>query len=206
MTIECFMIKATDEVARSLRRYAGGSKCPSKAKWIHDASMPLDTIQKPLQDAKPHTDGTLSGDLHPHDDPLWPHTCVCGYVFAEDDTWQLLENRMYAIAGGKQMSKRDWLKEPGAMWDAPWYPWKGPDGLSLVVVLPNGLTWNIDGPANNCTEADDYRQERHHCWTRSGTPPGITVGKADGPTCKVGAGSIKAGDYHGFLRDGRFTS
>jgi hypothetical protein len=44
----------------------------------------------------------------------------------------------------------------------------------------------------------------HRCWVRHGEPPRITVDK-NGPTCQAGAGSILAGDYHGFLRDGAFT-
>jgi hypothetical protein len=83
---------------------------------------------------------------------------------------------------------------------------KGPDGRCLVVVCPNGCEWMIDGPASNCTMPQDRGpfSSSHRCWVRHGEPPNITVDKA-GRTCAAGAGSIQAGDYHGFLRDGAFT-
>lgn len=102
---------------------------------------------------------------------------------------------------------------PGAMWDAPWmhdhgklkggYLLGGPntDGRWLVVRLPNGRDWCIDSRASNCTKPDD---DRHRCWIRHGTPPVLTVDK-NGETCAAGAGSIQAGDYHGFLRNGQLV-
>lgn len=72
----------------------------------------------------------------------------------------------------------------------------------LTVKLPNGRSWNIDGEATNCDRKGD---KSHRCWCRHGTPPNITVDKTPEPggsTCGAGAGSIQAGDYHGFLRGG----
>ena len=95
---------------------------------------------------------------------------------------------------------------PGAMWYADWMlelghdEWVGPDGHSLVVKCPNGTDWAIDSRASNCTLPND---SKHKCWIRHGTPPNITVDK-NGLTCAAGAGSIQAGDYHGFLRAGQF--
>ncbi len=89
------------------------------------------------------------------------------------------------------------------MWDACWFDdcWKGPDGRSLVVVCPNGHEWMIDSQCSNCTEKTDVGAfgVAHRCWTRTGTPPLIQVGKQFGKTCSAGGGSIQAGDYHGFL-------
>jgi hypothetical protein len=68
----------------------------------------------------------------------------------------------------------------------------------LTVKLPNGRSWNIDSEATNCTRKG---VKSHRCWIRHGTPPDITVDK-NGDTCAAGAGSIQAGDYHGFLRNG----
>lgn len=102
---------------------------------------------------------------------------------------------------------------PGAMWDAPWmhdhgkakggFLLGGPnaDGRWLVVRLPNGRDWCIDSRANNCTMPND---DGHRCWIRHGTPPVLTVDK-NGRTCEAGAGSIQAGDYHGFLRNGQLV-
>jgi hypothetical protein len=75
------------------------------------------------------------------------------------------------------------------------------DGTHLTVVLPNGEYWDIDSRANNCTMKED---RIHRCWIRHGEPPNVTVDK-NGPTCQAGAGSIMAGSYHGFLRNGEFT-
>jgi hypothetical protein len=89
------------------------------------------------------------------------------------------------------------------MWDAFWAGphAQGPDGKSLVVVCPNGEQWMIDSHASNCTNPTDSGPYgvAHRCWTRTGTPPLISVGKQWGKTCAAGAGSILAGNYHGFL-------
>lgn len=71
------------------------------------------------------------------------------------------------------------------------------DGPHLLVQTPGGQ-WNIDSRASNCKSPFDYE---HRCWIRHGEPPAITVDK-DGVTCEAGAGSIKVGDFHGFLRGG----
>jgi hypothetical protein len=86
------------------------------------------------------------------------------------------------------------------MWDATWMTRKGLDDRSLFVILPNRKEWAIDERATNCTLPKD---NNHRCWIRTGEPPVITAGKK-GPTCAAGAGSIRAGDYHGFLEDGKF--
>ena len=51
---------------------------------------------------------------------------------------------------------------PGAMWYGPHSYRPGPDGRTLMVVLPNGNHWNIDVLASNCTrrgEAGSSRSE-----------------------------------------------
>ena len=95
---------------------------------------------------------------------------------------------------------------PGTMYWESWHPaqcrfWDNCDGKHLHVILPNGIHWNIDGRASNCTLPQD---RVHRCWIREGIPPYITVGK-NGLTCSVGAGSIQVMNYHGFLRDGILT-
>lgn len=79
--------------------------------------------------------------------------------------------------------------------------WDNCEGQHLQVVLPNGRHWDIDSRASNCTMPND---RLHRCWVRAGEPPNITVGK-NGLTCSAGAGSIQAGAYHGFLRNGVLT-
>lgn len=96
---------------------------------------------------------------------------------------------------------------PGAMWNAHWMPTSegSVDGRYIVVRLPNGHEWAMDGPSSNCTRPG----EPHDCWCRHGDPPRLTVDKNPEPgrsTCAAGAGSIQAGNFHGFLRDGILVS
>lgn len=95
---------------------------------------------------------------------------------------------------------------PGMMYWEPWHGetchfWDNCDGKHLHVVLPNGVHWDIDGRATNCTLPND---RTHRCWIREGIPPNVTAGK-NGHTCSAGAGSILSGNYHGFLRNGVLT-
>lgn len=80
----------------------------------------------------------------------------------------------------------------------------GPDGKSINIVLPNGRIWAIDSRASNCDMKEDHV---HKCWVRHGDGRGgnIHVDK-EGHTCNAGAGSILAGDYHGFLHHGYLKS
>jgi AMMECR1 domain-containing protein/orotate phosphoribosyltransferase len=101
------------------------------------------------------------------------------------------------------------------MWWAPWLDdlYKPQLEHVLVVVCPNGYLWVIDSEAANCTSpakrnpdgSYGREQENHHCWIIHGAPPQITVDK-NGETCAAGAGSILVGGYHGFLRNGAFTT
>ena len=79
----------------------------------------------------------------------------------------------------------------------------GPDGKALTVILPNGIPWCIDSRAKNCTRPDDLV---HRCWVRSGNVlEGTLHVDKNGDTCQAGAGSIVAGDFHGFLINGFIT-
>lgn len=78
--------------------------------------------------------------------------------------------------------------------------WDNHKGPHLVVILPNGIEWNIDSRANNCDMPND---RLHRCWVRTGEPPNVTAGKG-GFSCTAGGGSILAGNYHGFLTNGVF--
>ena len=144
-----------------------------------------------------------------HDDPRWPARCdKCDHRFVEADIWQSWQELIWRRPDtGEEFVLRDTCAPefdapaapPGATWNAHWYHRKGPDGMSLHVLLPNGRTWTVDSEANNCTR----KGESHCCWVRHGDPhqANVTVDK-DGDTCAAGAGSIQAGDYHGFLVSG----
>jgi hypothetical protein len=219
VAVACYWLEPTDQAEVGLRRYAPASgelspKCPREGgAWgYHGALVVLATVPITWSAERPEgcSHWLAEGDdrygvpdfAYPaHDDPRWPSRCECGYEFAAGDPWQKWFEQLYQRAdNGGLVRLRD--APPGAMWDARFSPWKGPDGRSLVVKCPNGGgDWAIDSRASNCTMPDD---SEHRCWVRHGEPPVITVDK-DGKTCNAGGGSIQAGDYHGFLRGGAFT-
>jgi hypothetical protein len=95
-----------------------------------------------------------------------------------------------------------WSREHG---DRPCFHWDNCPGRHLMVVLPNGHQWDVDSRASNCGRPDD---RTHRCWVRVGDPerPETLHVSKDGDTCAAGAGSIVAGDYHGFLSHGTLTA
>jgi len=191
------MLERTNQFRQSLRRFTFSTAgvCPKNPTWGHDATVHLgiETIETDLE-------GTIFECAH--DDPRWPKVCAaCGYSFTADDQWQSNTQRLHRTPSGELLRPQE--ADPGAMWFVPWY-----DGFYvpqlehvLAVMLPNKIDWVVDSQANNCTMPDDRRQEKHHCWIISGTLPDITAGKG-GVTCAAGAGSILAGNWHGFLRNG----
>jgi len=135
----------------------------------------------------------------------WPTHCeVCGEPVPEEANSYASQTRFYNTESGRP--------EPGDMFWAPWYhgedkkfhcQWDNCDDPRghLIVVLPNGHQWDTDGRASNCTMKED---RLHRCWCRHGEPPNIHVDK-NGHTCQAGAGSIMAGNYHGFLHNGELV-
>lgn len=205
MGVKCFLIVPTNLAWVRLRRFSHADEVNNH---YHDASSLIGTCDhwKKYDD-----DEGQEGDWHyadnkpdvPHDDPRWPTHCECGYQFTPDDNWQVNTDAIFRRTDNDQaVSLRD--APPGAMYDAEWLPESfgvGEDGRRLYVVCPSGVTWFIDGHASNCTMPED---NIHKCWVRHGEVPNITVDK-NGVTCAAGGGSIIAGNYHGFLRDGEFT-
>lgn len=136
-------------------------------------------------------------EMHMGDVPeeLCPTHCdICGEPVPEEASPFLVQRRLYNTDSGKP--------EPGDLFWSEFHthPWDNDTELHLIAVLPNGQRWDIDSRASNCTMP---QEKTHRCWCRHGEPPNITVDK-NGYTCQAGAGSIVAGDYHGFLRDGQF--
>lgn len=216
-----FWLDPTDEVAVGLRRYStadhDGWTCT--ADW-HDALVFTGVEPAIWSD----TDHGRVLDVRPevaHDDPRWPAKCArgCGYQFTDDDRWQEWQELLYRRADtGEIVTIRGRHADdpadappsapPGAMWNAWWMPdtpaWRGPDGMALMVRLPDGHDWAVDCEASNCTRQGD---RTHKCWVRHGDPrlAEVTVDK-DGETCAAGAGSIASPGYHGFLQAGVLTS
>lgn len=212
MGVRCFLIEPTGMSRRYLRRYSkqhAENQCAGKHSY-HQAWAAIDDMPTLYSEEKDERTGRryiLGNPDKVEDfvgDPRWPVKCACcNYQFAPGDEWQVFSDQIYRRGDtGEEKPFRDWHRVPGAMWDAWWYPVKGADGKSLMVICPDGRQWLIDSRASNCTMKDD---EVHRCWIRHGTPPLITVDK-NGQTCAAGGGSIDTGTYHGFLRNGEFTA
>lgn len=200
---QTFWLERTGDIAWGLRRYrssdGAGFTCDT---GYHDALVYL---------GRAMAVGDNPADAVSRDDPRWPTTCSrCDYWFTDVDVWQSWSERIWQTQDGVEFVLHRTAvpvelgistAPPGACWDAYWMPdvWRGPDGISLMVRLPNGHDWNVDSEASNCTRKD----EPHECWVRHGDPRDchVTVDK-NGNTCQAGGGSIQAGDFHGFLRDG----
>jgi hypothetical protein len=201
MRVKCFWLEPTNKTKHYLRRYTPSdrAKCPGPYGY-HNARNFLDVVEKDAAKIE-------SSELTYHrDHQLWPTHCSCGYEFTPEDEYQVFTDAMYLRTDTREeMSLLE--APPGAMWNAHWmadHPmFTGPDGRCLVVRLPNGHDWMIDGEASNCTNPEDFRSGGHKCWVRHGEPPYLTVDK-NGKTCNAGGGSILSGSYHGFLRNGEF--
>lgn len=185
MEYTCFWIEPTTRERRWLRRFSSGTHCPliNDIYSIHQAVVPLPDGEA-LFDANGYHHLDPPEHHPPHDDPRWPRTCSCGYVFTSDDTFQHFSRLIYVRPDtGSEMTLDD--APPGAMWDAWWYYETTTDGLRLMVKTPAG-DWYIDGP----------EQGGGH-WTRTGTPPRITVRPS------IGFPDDRGGwRYHAFLTDG----
>lgn len=118
----------------------------------------------------------------------------------------------YRLPDGREMVNAE--LPPGAMFDADWLHESLPmtDGITLMVVLPNGCHWSPDSRAGNCTRPED---NDHCCWVRRGDPRTgmVHVERRPGDdTCSAGANSIASlpGDdphhYHGHLKAGWLTA
>lgn len=206
VSIRCFWLEPADQVQRALRRYTPdhrGSTYTCADGW-HEAFLPIDTVPAVFVESER---GRLLG-AHDSDitdtDPRWPATCDrCSFAFGAEHRRQVFTQLLYRRTDtGALLTLRD--APAGAMWDAWWYPangaWRGADGRALIVKTPGG-EWHVDGRASNCTMPTDCE---HKCWVRHGEPPNVTVDK-NGRTCGAGAGSILAGSYHGFLRQGQLV-
>lgn len=179
--IRCFWTEPTGQEALELRRYAPGSTCSCEF-GRHDASVKVGSA--------PRSEAPIGGKGSFASDARWPTHCSCGYEFAETDEWQVFRAAIYAASDGREWPIRE--LPPGAMYDATWYHgipnYIGPDGIALIVVLPDpgrssSFAWHVDGQANNNPAPQG--------WTRTGTVPNVTANP-----------SILTPRYHGWLRDG----
>ena len=204
MNVTCFMIELTGTYSVYARRYVSGSSCPAAG---HDADDPdrragihSAMILQSIQDGEVPSSGTPTTEQRA--ELFWPQTCDhCSYPFpfSGEDTWQVLHRARYArvpvpVSGKDSGAPFDLEDAPvGSMYRAEWYErttsMRGPDGLSLVVVLPNGAgPWCIDGLSSDGKG-----------WTRTGTPPLLTVSPSIGRQHTDGTPGWR---YHGWLKNG----
>jgi hypothetical protein len=179
----CFFMERTDSAAEYLRRYAPESKCPLPFGY-HNASVYIGS--GPFY-SKYESEGAIDNDF-PHEDPNWPTNCECGYEFKDGDVWQHGLDRQYRRSDTGQVIPLR-AAPPGAMWDARWWNKKAADGRYLIVKLPTGYDWHMDGPSS-----DDGKG-----WKREGTPPNITAS----PSIWANKGSGPPREWHGHLRGGQ---
>lgn len=188
--IQCFLIEDAGVCHRYLRRSSVGS-CPARGGSYHDAAVFLDEAPTP-RTPDGYVDCTIKWAA---DDPRWPTACACGYVFTADDRQDLFVFDLWKRADGQpglftvhgSPYPQTERAPAGSMWDAWWNhtdsdrSWAGADGLSLCVMLPDGVDWCMDIAG--------------HTWTREGTPPNVTARP-----------SILSPGYHGFLTNGALES
>lgn len=182
MTWQCYMLEPTDHVQRHLRRFTWSSRatCLDSSNG-HDASFRIEDIALLPQDGLySHSD-----DSYPHDDSRWPSTCSCGYSFTDDDEWQCSQFRIYQRTNTQDQYTLTYGQpdsaKPGAMWQATW--WTETEEY-LILRLPNGHDWAIDGPSTSGGG-----------WTRTGVAPIITARPS------IWSRTEPSG-YHGWLTDG----
>jgi hypothetical protein len=177
VNIVLFVVTRTDREKRWLRRY-GGEGC-SGPYGYHDAQALL-ADDAPCDVAYA---GSVDGrDKPPVDDPRWPTRCEhCDYAFRAEDARQVFTSTYYAAADGRRWPIRE--LPPGAMFDAEWWPERGPDGKWWEIVLPPGGVsdvWSVYGEAKGGGR-----------WTVTGAAPKLTARP-----------SILTPQYHGWLTDG----
>jgi hypothetical protein len=203
--VPCFWLEPTGRVRLSLRRFtfAGrGRDCPARS-YGHGASVELD-VELPLrihtdEDGFRYIEQVPKRQCPGRRDPRWPKLCAqCGEPFLPGDEWQVNQAEIYTRSdNGALIAFRGHGDKAaaGALFHCWWLEGAmggvreakpGPDGIILTAICPNGCEWIVDGEATGGGH-----------WTRTGDarqPETLTV-----------TPSIIAGDYHGFLQNGRFT-
>jgi hypothetical protein len=190
--IPIFFLVPTYRTKKYLRRYSKNSTLDSNHSY-HDAKVCIGE----------GTSKSTSGDLHSHNDPRYPTHCSCGYVYKEEDNWQVFHRSIYKrYDTGEEMTVEE--APVGSAYNASWMTREPCDPLDeryLIIKTPGG-EWHTFAKATNCT----MPSEKHFCWIKHGSALDGTLHiDKNGYTCNAGAGSIIIGDYHGFCHQGHLT-
>lgn len=211
--VECFWCDPLPVADVILRRFHG---------LDHDAAVVIGEVELSLGhypfSARIHA--SYNGQEIKKTDPRWPGTCRgCEYTFTESDGYVVWTDRKYKHAATGEVYDFYRPMPIGAM---SWVPLSvgaqcgndtvlesdGQNGRCIIAVVPCGLDstdiyhghrshprpWHID----ELTAGEDLRHgtgKIGRTWTRSGTPPRITV--TEGIHCPCG--------FIGNIVDGRLT-
>jgi hypothetical protein len=206
----CFLIEETETVHRYIsigeNTYrTTGQKCTDGSTYHNAGNYLLDG--KLAITGEDSLRGDVLNPFIPSDEEMhqgaFTH-CHCGFAFTDKSYSSAYAGRNWKRSDGtgpEHVNQGDF--GIGAMYRAYWYKredgtyshyWDNQYEADLIVITPGG-DWNIDSRASNCTLHSD---RTHRCWVRVGVPPLISVGKG-GVSCAAGAGSIRAGHWHGYL-------
>jgi len=198
--VRCFWMTPLDRVRVSLRRFTFGlsnptvpdDPCPARGGVDgHESGfVVIEANDARVRWIDDQADGThRMRDLLAPIDERWPLACVhCREELPPTACRQIWPDVLFSGAPDERLyTRRD--MPPGAMYDADEYhaftEWCGPDGRSIVVVLPDGTSWQVDAPP---AKGDTG-------WTRTGEPPLLTVRP-----------SVQTPTYHGYLIEGVLSS
>lgn len=174
----CFLAVPTEQVVHSLRRFAyvksdnhpdGAPPCTvieaqapgsflTRSRGYHNIETQLSrgdgvpaSMDRRLSDPTADGDATLNDVAR--DDPRWPRSCGCGYVFREQDSAQEWLTRLY---------KRTDTGELFTVSELPIGALRFDDGR-LICRTPGG-DWNVDARVN-----------KGPGWTWNGEPPEVVA-------------------------------
>lgn len=166
--IPCYWIEPAGRVTIHLRRYRrsadpGNQRCPSRYGYCTVYQL-VGEAPSTNDEGCPNRVSREPDATYPRSDPRWPTHCPCGYEFVPADGWQVTTEDVYRDPlTGEEKDRDEWAY--GAVYRASWFEdhWKGPDGISIVIRVPdaNGRyrDWSPDSPSTSGTP-----------WSRQGDP------------------------------------
>lgn len=192
-SINCFWLEPTDKIRRSLLVIALNSECKARSPGVCRHQ-----IFKSEHPAIPDGHGGVEWIDVPDPAPdshEWPRRCeFCDEPFSSNAMYSSIQELIYVASDGNRYTVRE--APLGAMWNEPDCIGGsiGADGNCICVKTPGGV-WCVDGRSWK-----DGKVHNERPWTRTGTPPKITVH----PSIHI-KGADEQTIYHGWLREGVLT-